>query len=59
MLSDYGFLNSTLVLMNYLVVAATFLELVVVVEWLELPETEGKIAEKAARMTVPIETAAL
>jgi hypothetical protein len=59
MLSDYGFLNSTLVLMNYLVVAATFLELVVVVEWLELPEIEGKIPEKAARMTVPIETAAL
>jgi hypothetical protein len=59
MLSDYGFLNSTLVLMNYLVVAATFLELVVVVEWLELPEIEGKIPEKAARMAVPIETAAL
>jgi hypothetical protein len=48
-LSGYVFLNSTLVLMNYLVVAATFLELVVVAEWLELPETEGKIAEKAAR----------
>ena len=59
MLSGCVFSNSTLVLMNYLVAAVTFLELVVVAEWFELPETEDRIAEKAARMTVLAGTAAL
>jgi hypothetical protein len=51
MLSAYGFLNLSLVLMNYLVVVAIFLELVVVAEWFELPHA------KAAKMIVPVEIA--
>jgi hypothetical protein len=52
MFSGCGFLNSTLALMNYRAVAAIFLELVAAAEWLELPETEDRTSEKAARMTV-------
>jgi hypothetical protein len=55
MLSGYGFLSSTLALMNYLVVAAIFLELVVVVEWSESPETEDRTVTKASKMIVPVE----
>jgi hypothetical protein len=40
-------------------VAAIFLELVAAAEWLELPETEDRTAEKATRMTVTAGTAAL
>jgi hypothetical protein len=36
-----------------------FLELSAVVELLELPETEDRTAEKAAKMVVVAETAAL
>jgi hypothetical protein len=55
MLSGYGFLSSTLALMNYLVVVAIFLELVVVVEWSESPETEDRTVTKASKMIVPVE----
>jgi hypothetical protein len=41
--------------MNYLVVAAIFLELVVVVEWSESPETEDRTVTKASKMIVPVE----
>jgi hypothetical protein len=50
-LSDCGLLNLILGSLNYLVVAATFQELVVVVE--------EKIVVKAAMMIVPIEIAEL
>jgi hypothetical protein len=59
MLSGCEFLNSILALMNYRVVATTFLELVAAAEWLELPETKDRTAEKAARMVVTAGTAAL
>jgi hypothetical protein len=55
MLSGCGFLNSILALMNYLVVAAIFLELVVAAEWFESLETEDRTVAKAAKMIVPIE----
>jgi hypothetical protein len=58
-LSGFEFLNSILALMNCQAVVAVFLELVVVVELLELPETEDRIAEKAAEMVVVAETVAL
>jgi hypothetical protein len=44
--------------MNYRVVAAIFLELVAAAEWFELPKTEDRIAEKAARMAVTAGTTA-
>jgi hypothetical protein len=50
-LSDCGLLNLILGSLNYLVVAATFHELVVV--------AEEKIVVKAAMMIVPIEIAEL
>jgi hypothetical protein len=59
MLSGCEFLNLPLALMNYRAVAAIFLELDAAVEWLELPETEDRIAKKAARMAVISGTAAL
>jgi hypothetical protein len=40
-------------------VAVIFFELIAAVEWLELPETGDRIAEKVARMIVPAGTAAL
>jgi hypothetical protein len=55
MLLGYGFLNLTLALMNYLVVAAIFLELVVVAEWFEFSKTEDRTVAKAAKMIVHIE----
>ena len=45
--------------MNCRVVVATFLELVVVAEWLESPETEDRTVGKAARTTAPAETTEL
>jgi hypothetical protein len=45
--------------MNYRAVAAIFLELVSAAEWLELPETKDRTAEKAAKMVVTAGTAAL
>jgi hypothetical protein len=45
--------------MNYRAVEVIFLELAAAAEWLELPVTEDRTAEKAARMTVTAETAAL
>jgi hypothetical protein len=59
MLSVCGGSNSTRVLTNYQEVVAIFLELVAATEWLELPETDGRIAEKAARMIVPAGATAL
>jgi hypothetical protein len=52
-------LNLILVLTNYLVVVARFLELAVVAGLTELPATEGKIAERVAMMAVVVEIAAL
>jgi hypothetical protein len=40
-------------------VTTIFLELAVVVEWLELPETKVRTTEKAARMAVTTATATL
>jgi hypothetical protein len=57
MLLGYGFLNSTQVLMSYLVVAVTFLELVEVAEWFELPETKDRTVVKATKMIVLVEIA--
>jgi hypothetical protein len=45
--------------MNYQEVVAVFLELVVAAEWFELCGTKGRIAERAAKMIAPAETAAL
>jgi hypothetical protein len=45
--------------MNYLVVAAIFLELDAAVEWLELPGIEDRTAKKAARMAVTTRIAVL
>jgi hypothetical protein len=58
MLSGCGVSNSTRVLTNYQEVAVIFLELVAAIEWLELPETDGRITEKA-RMIVLAGAAAL
>jgi hypothetical protein len=58
-LSSSGVSNLILVLMNYRVVVARFLELAVVAELIELPATVGKIAERVAMMVVVVETAAL
>jgi hypothetical protein len=55
----FEFLNSILALMNCQVVVAIFLELAVTFELLELPETEDRTAEKAAKMAVVAETTAL
>jgi hypothetical protein len=52
-------LNLILVLMNYQVVVARLLELVVVAGLTELPATEGKITEKVAMMVAAVEIAAL
>jgi hypothetical protein len=58
-LSNCGVLNLILVLTNYRVVVARFLELDVVAGMIELPATEGKIAERVAMMVVVVEIAAL
>jgi hypothetical protein len=58
-LLNSGVLNLVLVLRNYLVVVAKFLELVVVAGLTELPATEGKIAERVAMMVVVVAIAAL
>jgi hypothetical protein len=55
----FEFLNSILALMNCQVVVAIFLELAATFELLELPETEDRTAEKAAKMAVVAETTAL
>jgi hypothetical protein len=52
-------LNSILALTGCQAVVAIFLELAVVVELLELPETEDRTAEKATKMSVVAETAEL
>jgi hypothetical protein len=52
---DYCFLSLTLVSLNLLVVVATFIELVAVVEWFGLPETEERTVAKAAMAIVPAE----
>jgi hypothetical protein len=57
MLFGYDLLNLTLALMNYLLVAVIFLELVVVAEWFELHETEDRTVAKAAKMIMPDEIA--
>jgi hypothetical protein len=59
MLSGCEFLNSTLALMNYRVVAAIFPELAAAAEWFELPKTEDGTTEKAARMVLTAGTTAL
>jgi hypothetical protein len=58
-LSSSEVLNLVLVLTNYRVVVAKFLELDVVAGWIELPATEGKTAERVATMVVVVEIAAL
>jgi hypothetical protein len=45
--------------MNCQAVVVVFLELATVVELLELPEAEDRTAEKAAKMDMVAETAAL
>jgi hypothetical protein len=58
-LLDSEFLNSTLVLMNYLVaVVVIFLELVVGDGLTGLLETEGRTTKKVAKMAVVAETVA-
>jgi hypothetical protein len=59
--SGCEFLNSTLALISYRGGggAAIFLELVAAAEWFELPETEDRTAEKAARTAVSARTVAL
>jgi hypothetical protein len=59
MLSGCGLSNLTQVLTNYREMATIFLELVAAAEWLELPETEDRTAEKATRMTVTARTTTL
>jgi hypothetical protein len=56
---EFWVLNLTLVLTNYQVVVARFLEMAVVVGLIELPVTEGKIAERVAMMVVVVEIATL
>jgi hypothetical protein len=58
-LSSSGVSNLILVLTNYQVVVARFLELAVVAGLTELPATAGKIAERVAMMVVVVEIAAL
>jgi hypothetical protein len=58
-LSSSRVLNLILVLTNYQVVVARFLELAVVVELTELPATAGKIAERVVMMVVVVEIVAL
>jgi hypothetical protein len=52
-------LNLILVLMNCLVVVAIFLGLATTAELTELPATEGRTAEKVAKMVAIAEIAAL
>jgi hypothetical protein len=52
-------LNLILVLTNCLVVVAIFLGLTAIAGLTELPATEGRTAEKVARMVVIAEIAAL
>jgi type III secretory pathway component EscS len=59
MLSSSEVLNLILVLTNCQVVVAIFLGLVVAAELTELPATEGRTAEKVAKMVVVAEIAAL
>jgi hypothetical protein len=58
-LSSSEFLNLTLDLMNYQVVVAIFLRLVVAVGLTELPATEGRTVGKVAKMVVVPEIVAL
>jgi hypothetical protein len=58
-LSSSGVSNLVLVLTNYQVVVARFLELVVVAGLTELPATVEKIAERVAMMVAVVEIAAL
>jgi hypothetical protein len=58
-LSSSEVLNLILVLMNCQVVVAIFLGLAAVAVLTELPATEGRTAEKVARMVVIAEIAAL
>jgi hypothetical protein len=58
-LSSSGVSNLILVLTNYQVVVARFLELAVVAGLTELPATAGKITERVAMMVVVVEIAAL
>jgi hypothetical protein len=58
-ISNSGVLNLILVLTNYRVVVARFLELAVVAGFTELPVTEGKIAERVVMMVAVVEIAAL
>jgi hypothetical protein len=58
-LSSSEVLNLILVLANCQVVVAIFLELALAAELTELPATEGRTAEKVARMVVVAKIAAL
>jgi hypothetical protein len=58
-LSGLELLNSILVVTNYQVVVAIFLGLAAAAELTELPATEGRTAEKVAKMVVVAEIAAL
>jgi hypothetical protein len=58
-LSSFEVLNLILNLTNCRVVVAIFLELVVVLGLTELPVTEGRTAEKVAKMVVVPKIAAL
>jgi hypothetical protein len=59
MLLSSGVLNLILVLTNYQVVVARFLELAVVAGLTELPAIVGKIVERVAMMVVVVEIVAL
>jgi hypothetical protein len=59
-LSGSEFLNSTLVLMNYLlVVVVIFLELAMGAGLTKLLATKGRTVEKVAKMAIVVETTAL
>jgi hypothetical protein len=58
-LSSSEVLNLSLVLMNYRVVVAVFLELAAVAGLTELPVIEGRTAERVATMFVVAEIATL
>jgi hypothetical protein len=58
-LSSSEVLNLSLVLMNYRVVVAVFLELAAVARLTELPVIEGRTAERVATMFVVAEIATL
>jgi hypothetical protein len=59
-LSGNEFLNSTLVLMNYLLlVVVIFLELAMGAGLIELLATEGRTVEKVAKMAIVVETTTL